>query len=110
MVPLGTCGFCVRWFGSPSWSLRSRRGRGWRLRSRYSDLIHHYEQRLATTQPGQDGEQHAISHDRFVELSLEVLRVERDTAIALRDEGRISDPAPHRARTGPERSQVRWRG
>jgi|SRR5581483_4435406 len=57
----------------------------------YSDLIHHYEQRLATTGPGQDGGRDAIKHNRYVELSLEALRVERDTAIALRDEGRISD-------------------
>jgi monovalent cation/hydrogen antiporter len=57
----------------------------------YSDLIRHYEQRLATIGAGQHGGQDARKHNRHVELSLEALRVERDTAIALRDEGRIND-------------------
>ncbi|HWB84646.1 MAG TPA: Na+/H+ antiporter [Bryobacteraceae bacterium] len=57
----------------------------------YADLIRHYEERLATIRPEGDGGQDATKHDRYVELSLEALRVERDTAIALRDEGRISD-------------------
>lgn len=57
----------------------------------YADLIHHYEQRLATIRPSEDGEQDATKHNRYIELSLEALRVERNTAIALRDEGRISD-------------------
>jgi CPA1 family monovalent cation:H+ antiporter len=57
----------------------------------YSDLIHYYEQRLATIGAGQHGGQDARKHNRRVDLSPEALRVERDTAIALRDEGRIND-------------------
>jgi CPA1 family monovalent cation:H+ antiporter len=58
----------------------------------YDDLLHHYNQRLASLmsctieeqpQPGE--------HQRHEFLSLEALRVERETAIRLRDEGRIHD-------------------
>jgi Na+/H+ antiporter len=57
----------------------------------YEDLTRHYHQRLASLQPG-DGNKEAIAdHDRHLELSLEALRVERQTAIRLRDEGRIND-------------------
>lgn len=57
----------------------------------YDDLARHYRQRLASLQPG-DGNQHeADDHERYLELSLEALRVERDTAIRLRNESRIND-------------------
>jgi CPA1 family monovalent cation:H+ antiporter len=57
----------------------------------YEDLTRHYRQRLASLQP-RAGDQTAIAnHDRDLELSLEALRVERETAVRLRDEGRISD-------------------
>ena len=57
----------------------------------YEHLAGHYHQRLAGLEPG-DGNQDAIApHDRYVELSLETLRIERETAVRLRDEGRIND-------------------
>lgn len=71
--------------------LRDARARDAGWADVYSDLIRHYEQRLATVAHGPDGAHDAIKHDRYIELSLEALRVERETAIALRDEGRISD-------------------
>jgi len=57
----------------------------------YIDLIRHYEQRLAAIRPADDAQPEPTEHDRYVELSLEALRVERETAIGLRDDGRISD-------------------
>ena len=56
----------------------------------YDHLTQHYQQRLASMKP--DDERHEGSdHDRYLALALEALRVERATAIRLRDEGRIND-------------------
>jgi CPA1 family monovalent cation:H+ antiporter len=57
----------------------------------YDDLARHYHQRLATLQSSAANAEEKADHDRHVELSLEALRVERETAIRLRDEGRIND-------------------
>jgi CPA1 family monovalent cation:H+ antiporter len=57
----------------------------------YEDLIDHYRQRLASLTPGEASEAEAAHHSRHVEVSLEALRVERETSIRLRNEGRISD-------------------
>src|SRR5882762_1168012 len=58
----------------------------------YEDLTRHYHQRRASLQPGDAGQgQITDHHDRHLELSLEALRVERETAVRLRDEGRIND-------------------
>lgn len=56
----------------------------------YDDLTRHYSQRLASLQASEhdtDGADHA----RYATLALEALRVERETVIQLRDEGRIND-------------------
>jgi CPA1 family monovalent cation:H+ antiporter len=56
----------------------------------YEDLTHHYRQRLTSLKPeANSGE--ITDHERYMELSLETLRVERETAIRLRNEGRIND-------------------
>ncbi len=56
----------------------------------YEDLAHHYRQRLASL--AANGEEDTASgHTRHLEISLEALRVERETAIRLRNEGRIND-------------------
>ena len=55
----------------------------------YEDLIHHYRHRLTSltsNTPSETGH-----HERYTALSLEALRVERETAVRLRDEGRIND-------------------
>ena len=56
----------------------------------YEDLTNHYRQRLSSigisADPGD-----VSNYARYVEISLETLRVERDTAIRLRNEGRIND-------------------
>ena len=53
----------------------------------YDDLIHHYTQRLESLEL----EDESGGHHRHEALALEALRVERETAIRLRDEGRIHD-------------------
>lgn len=60
------------------------------LASLYEDLTLHYQQRLDGLQSA-DGEESQAEHNRHIELSLRALRVERQTAIRLRDEGRIND-------------------
>jgi len=57
----------------------------------YEELTRHYHQRLASLQPGDGNRQDIADRDRFVHLFLDALRVERETAIRLRDEGRIDD-------------------
>jgi monovalent cation/hydrogen antiporter len=57
----------------------------------YQDLTRHYRERLATLQPGDASQGQMADHDRHLELSLEAMRVERETAVRLRDEGRIND-------------------
>jgi CPA1 family monovalent cation:H+ antiporter len=57
----------------------------------YDDLARHYQQRRASLQSGDDSQDQPGEHDRHLELTLEALRVERETAVRLRDEGRIDD-------------------
>jgi CPA1 family monovalent cation:H+ antiporter len=57
----------------------------------YEDLARHYHQRLASLQSGDGNPGPAAGHDRHLELSLEAMRVERQTVVHLRDEGRIND-------------------
>lgn len=56
----------------------------------YEDLADHYRQRLeslgANSDPGERS-----NYEQYLEISLETLRVERETAIRLRNEGRIND-------------------
>ncbi len=57
----------------------------------YEDLTRHYQQRLASLQPGGGNRDDIADRERNLDLSLEALRVERKAAIHLRDEGRIND-------------------
>ena len=60
----------------------------------YDDLAHHYRQRLAVlNREGDDSEgpSKAALHDHFVKISQELLRIERETAVRLRNDSRISD-------------------
>lgn len=59
----------------------------------YDDAIARYKRRLAAL-TGQDLSQHGIDtedHAHVVDLARELIRIERDTAIHLRDVGRIND-------------------
>jgi monovalent cation/hydrogen antiporter len=59
----------------------------------YEDLVQHYRHRLARLRPDDrtQEEQNIADYDRYTELLLEALRIERDTVIRLRNEGRIND-------------------
>ncbi len=56
----------------------------------YEDLIHHYRERLGSLRVDRASIE-VSDHERHLALSLETLRIERDTAIRLRNEGRIND-------------------
>lgn len=55
----------------------------------YEDLTHHYRHRLESLHDA--GGEAAQLHNHFLQLSLETLQVERETAIRLRNQGRIND-------------------
>lgn len=59
----------------------------------FEDLAHHYHHRLAMLAETGDGTQDLQTnfHKRFNDVSGELLRVERTTAVQLRNQGRISD-------------------
>jgi Na+/H+ antiporter len=57
----------------------------------YEDLIGHYRHRMASLQPGDENDEHAIHHQRYIEISREAADIERRTAVRLRNEGRIND-------------------
>ncbi len=59
----------------------------------YDDLAQHYQHRLAgLTGDSNDGDgSERKSYDRYLDLSRELLDTERQTALRLRDEGRIGD-------------------
>ncbi|MBV8114498.1 MAG: Na+/H+ antiporter [Silvibacterium sp.] len=56
----------------------------------YEDLTHRYRERLASLSAAAT-QREMMDTARHLELSLEAVRVERDTAIQLRNEGRIND-------------------
>lgn len=61
----------------------------------YEDLEQYYKHRLASvSEPNHEQDQeHAEHYFRYLELSRTLLEVERQTALRLRDEGRITDEA-----------------
>ncbi len=73
----------------------------------YDDLASHYRQRLANLNHSDAKETENTVHERYVELTLETLRVERETAIRLRDEGRINDEVLRRLERGLDLNEVR---
>ena len=57
----------------------------------YEDLTRLYYNRLAALRGGDGYHGERVEYERYSALSLEALRIERGTAIRLRDEGRIND-------------------
>jgi hypothetical protein len=57
----------------------------------YEELARHYHQRLASLQTGGERRGDVADRNRFLQLFLDALHVERKTAIRLRDESRIND-------------------
>src|SRR5581483_4122241 len=73
--------------------LRSRKEDENRYDSLYEDLIGHYEQRLSLLEDGENDDRSVGREQRrrFNRLSRDLLRVERQTAVRLRNDNRISD-------------------
>ena len=57
----------------------------------FDDIVEHYQHRLASLRPGEANPEHVTNHLSYLELSRETARVERQTAVRLRNEGRIND-------------------
>ena len=57
----------------------------------YDHLAGHYRQRLASLQPDGIRQDEVENSNRYVDLSRETARIERETAVRLRNEGRIND-------------------
>ena len=76
----------------------------------YEDLARHYSQRLASLEAGENDDGDGADHARHVTLELEALRVERETAIQLRDEGRINDEVLRRLERELDFSESRITG
>jgi monovalent cation/hydrogen antiporter len=76
----------------------------------FNDLREHYRLRLSSM-PGyhQKEEADTGAYKRFLELSLELLRVERETAIRLRNSGRINDQALRQLLRELDLSEAKYR-
>jgi Na+/H+ antiporter len=55
------------------------------------DIVGHYQHRLASLSPADADQEHVSHHFSFLELTREAAQVERETAVRLRDQGRIND-------------------
>lgn len=55
----------------------------------YEDVKEHYRRRLSSLEQDHGAQDH--SYEKFVAVSLDLLRTERETAVKLRNSGRISD-------------------
>lgn len=70
----------------------NRRHDGAEFADLYADITGHYQQRLeALDDSDGDGHQTNGMHQRMTDISRELLRIERQTAVRLRNEGRIND-------------------
>jgi CPA1 family monovalent cation:H+ antiporter len=74
----------------------------------YEDLAQHYRHRLLSLHPLPENEAALTDHDRYVELSREALRVERETAVLLWNEGRINDEVLRRIERELDLSESRF--
>jgi len=57
----------------------------------YEDLLDHYRRRLATLDVEEEDSEQVSGHQRYIELTREAAGIERETAVNLRNEGRIND-------------------
>jgi Na+/H+ antiporter len=57
----------------------------------YDDIAQHYRDRLQSTVQGGRPDARSLHYERHQSLSRELLRVERETAMRLRNDGRIND-------------------
>jgi CPA1 family monovalent cation:H+ antiporter len=76
----------------------------------YDDLVKHYQERLASVQPGDGRQEDAEAYNRHIQLKLQALGIERETAIRLRNEGTISDNVLRRIERELDLSESRLTG
>jgi monovalent cation/hydrogen antiporter len=57
----------------------------------YDHLAGHYRKRLVSLHPTEENNRDVANNNRYLALSRETRRIEREAAIRLRDEGRIND-------------------
>ena len=74
----------------------------------FDDILGHYQHRLATLEPSKADPEHVTHHLSFLEVSRETARIERETAIRLRNEGRINDQALRRIERELDLSDARF--
>jgi monovalent cation/hydrogen antiporter len=71
---------------------RIKQNRDEKVNEVYEDLAQHYRHRLATLSEGESADGNAATfYKTFVDVSRELIKVERQTAIDLRNQRRISD-------------------
>jgi hypothetical protein len=76
-----------------------------------SDLREHYRRRLSSLPRGGEPQEEsdAEAYKNFLDLSLDLLRVERETAVQLRNNGRINDEVLQRLLRELDLSETRYR-
>jgi Na+/H+ antiporter len=74
----------------------------------FDDIIGHYRHRLAVLQPSEADSEHVTHHYSFLEISREAARIERETALRLRNEGRINDQVLRRIERELDLSESRF--
>lgn len=74
----------------------------------YEDLVGHYRQRLASIEPAHGNQAEVADHGRYIELSRETIRIERETAVRLRNDGRINDEVLRRIERELDLSEARF--
>lgn len=74
----------------------------------YEHLIDHYRKRLASLSPENEDQEEAAEHQRYTELTRDTVRVERETAVRLRNEGRINDQVLRRIERELDLSESRF--
>jgi monovalent cation/hydrogen antiporter len=74
----------------------------------YDDLANHYRERLTSLSSANENQEDIRDHNRYIDLSRETLRVERETAVRLRNEGRINDEVLRRIERELDLSESRF--
>lgn len=76
-----------------------------------SDLREHYRRRLSSLPRGGEAQEEsdAEAYKNFLDLSLDLLRVERETAVQLRNNGRINDEVLRHLLRELDLSEIRYR-
>ena len=74
----------------------------------YDHLADHYRKRLSALDAADGNREDLEDHDRYIELTRESLRIERETAVRLRNEGRINDEVLRRIERELDLSESRF--